>query len=297
MYSGLIEKYIWLLQTLYDSGDTGLLLEEISKGYRELYGSEYPRRTFNNHRSAIEELFGVKVVCDRRTNRYYVDEFAVDKGQTIQWLINTFSVNSLLSLGKERLSGRVLVEDVPSGHRYLTKVMEAMMDNKEIVITYCKYSSERTEIFHIHPYAVKEYEKRWYLIGYCLERRALRLYGLDRIRSLKFTGGTYVYPKNFDASEKFVVSFGPYLPEGKPQIIRIKAYGTEALYLKDLPIHESQTLVSLEEDGCIFRFYLIPTDNFVMELCKHGSRIEVLEPDSLREKVISELNNTLDRYR
>ena len=144
-----------------------------------------------------------------------------------------------------------LFEDVPSGHRFLTKVMTAMMENKVISITYCKYSSSTPEVLNIHPYAVKEYEKRWYLIGYCVERKALRLYGLDRIRSIKETGDTFVYPKDFNAREKFVVSFGPYLPEGKPQIIRLKAYGTEALYLKDLPLHESQTLISSDDEGSI----------------------------------------------
>lgn len=297
MLSGLIEKYIWLLQLLSDAGEAGMSLEGISQAYYERYGSVYPRRTFNNHRVAIDEIFGIKIGCDRSTNRYFLDEFAVDKRQTVQWLINTFSVNSLLSLGKERLGGRVLVEDVPSGHRFLTKVMRAMMENKEIEITYCKYSSDIPEILHIQPFIVKEYEKRWYLVGYCVERKALRLYGLDRIRSIEYTGESFVFPKNFDAREKFVVSFGPYLPEGKPQIIRLKAYGTEALYLKDLPLHESQTLVSSDEKESIFRLYLIPTDNFVMELCKHGSRIEVLEPESLRKRVIEELTKTLDIYR
>ena len=297
MLSSLIEKYIWLLQELTDAGEEGMSLDEIVKEYQERYDSAYPRRTFNNHRASIEEVFGIKIGCDRSTNRYFIDEYAIDKRQTVQWLINTFSVNSLLSLGKERLGGRVLVEDVPSGHRFLTKVMTAMMENKVISITYCKYSSSTPEVLNIHPYAVKEYEKRWYLIGYCVERKALRLYGLDRIRSIKETGDTFVYPKDFNAREKFVVSFGPYLPEGKPQIIRLKAYGTEALYLKDLPLHESQTLVSSDDEGSIFRLYLIPTENFVMELCKLGSRIEVLEPVSLRNRVVDELTKTLDIYR
>lgn len=297
MLSGLIEKYIWLLQLLSDAGDAGLTLEEINSEYNSRYASAYPRRTFNNHRAAIEEIFGIKIGCDRSTNRYFLDEFAVDKRQTVEWLINTFSVNSLLSLGKERLGGRVLVEDVPSGHKFLTRVMRAMMENKEIIITYCKYSSDLPETLHIHPYVVKEFEKRWYLVGYCVERKALRLYGLDRISHIEFTGNTFVFPKDFNAREKFVLSFGPYLPEGKPQIIRLKAFGTEALYLKDLPLHESQTLVSSDKDGSIFRLYLIPTDNFVMEICKHGSRIEILEPESLRKKVIKELTNTLDIYR
>ena len=64
---------------------------------------------------------------------------ADDNAETA-WLINTFTVNNMLSLGKERLSGRVSVEDIPSGHRHLTSIMEAMTENREIRIQYQKYT-------------------------------------------------------------------------------------------------------------------------------------------------------------
>ena len=160
-----------------------------------------------------------------------------------------------------------------------------------------KYTSSEVELFHVHPYAVKEYERRWYLVGYCVEREGLRLYGMDRILDLLYSGKSFVMPKDLDIREKFVFSFGPYLPEGKPQIIRLKAFGTEALFLKDLPLHESQTLVSEDEEGAVFRLYLIPTRNFVMELCRHGARIEVLEPLSLRDEVAAEHERALSLYR
>lgn len=297
MVADLIDKYVWLIQLLSNAGLRGLTLEEIAISWKDRYGTEYPRRTFNNHRDAVAELFGVEINCDRKTNRYSLSEVTSDKKQTVDWLINTFSVNSLLSIGKEKLSGRVLVEDVPSGHRFLTRIMQAMIDGKEIAITYRKYTSSEVELFHVHPYAVKEYERRWYLVGYCVEREGLRLYGMDRILDLLYSGKSFVMPKDLDIREKFVFSFGPYLPEGKPQIIRLKAFGTEALFLKDLPLHESQTLVSEDEEGAVFRLYLIPTRNFVMELCRHGARIEVLEPLSLRDEVAAEHERALYLYR
>ena len=123
MVSELIDKYLWLIQTLVDAGERGLSLEEIATRWGSRFGTPYPRRTFNNHRSAISDLFGIEVVCDRSTNRYHMDEFAIDTRQSIGWLVNTFTVNSLLTTGKERLSGRVSVEDIPSGHRFLTGIM------------------------------------------------------------------------------------------------------------------------------------------------------------------------------
>ena len=107
MVPELIDKYIFLVQTFVEAGDRGLSLEEVSRRWEDRYGQAYPRRTFLNHRAAIEEVFGISIQCDRSTNRYRIDrgESAVDKREALDYLINTFTVNSLLTLGKERLSG------------------------------------------------------------------------------------------------------------------------------------------------------------------------------------------------
>ena len=93
MVADLIDKYVWLIQLLSNAGLRGLTLEEIAISWKDRYGTEYPRRTFNNHRDAVAELFGVEINCDRKTNRYSLSEVTSDKKQTVDWLINTFSVN------------------------------------------------------------------------------------------------------------------------------------------------------------------------------------------------------------
>ena len=137
MVTELLQKYIWLVQTFIRAGENGLNLSEISERWEDRFDSPYSRRTFNNHREAVEDVFGIRIECNRSTNCYYIpytDEVADDNAETA-WLINTFTVNKMLSLSKERLSGRVSVEDIPSGHRHLTSIMEAMTENRQIRIT------------------------------------------------------------------------------------------------------------------------------------------------------------------
>ena len=199
MVSELIDKYIWLVQTFIDAGPGGLSLPEIADRWTARYGGEdYPRRSFNNHREAVAEVFGIEIACNRSTNRYYIDagESAVDKRQSVDWLINTFTVNNLLSLGKERLSGRVSVEDIPSGQKHLVMVMQAMLDNVGMELRYRKYLSDEEEVRHIRPYAVKEFEKRWYIVAYSEEAETLRVYAMDRILSLTPTGEKFFFKFN-----------------------------------------------------------------------------------------------------
>ena len=300
MVSELIDKYIWLVQTFIDAGERGLSLPEIADRWTARYGGEsYPRRSFNNHREAVAAVFGIEIACNRSTNRYYIDagESAVDKRQSVDWLVNTFTVNNLLTLSKERLSGRVSVEDIPSGQKWLVSVMQSMLDNTEMELHYRKYMSNDEEVRHIRPYAVKEFAKRWYIVAYSEEASALRVYAMDRILALKPTGEKFKMPKGFQVDDLFESSYGIYLPEGEePVLVKLRTTLREAAYLQDLPLHPSQVFLGTEGDFCLFALRVIPNPNFIMELIKHGKRLEILEPESLREQVKHELRNALNLY-
>ncbi|MBR1570395.1 MAG: WYL domain-containing protein [Bacteroidales bacterium] len=299
MVPELIEKYIFLVQTFVEAGDRGLSLQEVVRRWENRYGTAYPRRTFLNHRAAVEEVFGIPIICDRTTNLYKIDqaESAVDKREATDYLINTFTVNSLLTLGRERLSGRVSVEDVPSGQKHLTPLMQAMLDNAVLRISYKKYMSEEADVRIVHPYAVKEFEKRWYTVAWSEAAGALRVYALDRIASLERTGESFRMPARFQVDDLFEASYGIYLPEGeKPVLVKLRTTLREAAYLQDLPLHPSQQLVGRDGDSCLFALRVIPNPNFVMELLRHGNRLEVLEPASLRRTVQEEHKKALQLY-
>lgn len=295
MVTELIDKYVFLLQTFTEAGGRGLSLEEISSRWESRYGEAYPRRSFINHRKAVEDVFGIVITCDRSTNRYMIDaaDSAMDKREAVEYLINTFTVNSLLTLGRERLSGRVAVEDVPSGARWLTTVMQAMLDGECLRIGYRKYLSQETESRDIRPYAVKEFEKRWYIVAYSEQAKGLRTYAMDRVISLERNGKQFRMPIGFNVDELFEGSYGIYLPEDeKPILIKLKATEREAAYLRDLPLHPSQ----MELDDGIFVLRLIPNPNFIMELCKRGEGLTVLAPEQLRQEVKNRLKQAIQAY-
>lgn len=299
MVTELLQKYIWLVQTFIRAGENGLDLNEICDKWETRFDTPYSRRTFNNHRDAVLSVFGIMIECNRSTNRYFIKytEDVADENAENAWLINTFTVNNLLRLSKDRLSGRIAVEDIPSGHMFLTGVMEAMDDNNEIIISYLKYTNTESEAFTLHPYAVKEFAKRWYIIAYCKERKGLRVYGLDRVKSMEVTGNKFRMPADFDVDELFATSFGIYIPEEKPKLIKYRAASEkEAKYLRDLPIHRSQEELEHDGKGSVFQIFVCPNENLIMEFCKYGSRIEILSPLEIRKAVAEELKAAAGQY-
>ena len=287
MVTELINKYVWLIRTISKAGMSGLSLEDIQSKWENRWGTSYARRSFSNHRDAIEDVFGIKIECDRSRNRYFIrySDDVEDQADGTAWLVNTFTVNSLLELGRERLSGRVSVENIPSGQKYLTDLMAAMLDNSQVRIEYRKYSSDLSEQLTVCPYALKEDMKRWYLVGYSLERDALRVYSLDRIVELKVLETKFRLPRNFDIDELFRDSYGVYLSENEePQSIVLECDTEQARFLDGLPLHRSQRITWLTSKARV-AIRVVPNPRLIMDLCALGPRIKVLSPDSVRDAV------------
>ena len=298
MVTELLQKYIWLIQTFIRAGQRGLDLKELSVRWENRFSSPYARRSFNNHREAIEEIFNIRIECDRSTKKYFIrySDDVSDENAASAWLVNTFTVNNMLSLGKERLSGRVSVEDIPSGHKYLAEVMDAMLENREIVIGYRKYTGSDISEYTLRPYAVKENLRRWYIVAFCIERQQLRVYGMDRITEMKSTENRFSMPTNFDVDSLFTTSFGVYLPSGKPEEIIFRTSGKEARYISDLPLHRSQKIISSDGDSVTFSIFACPDESLVMELFRLSPRIEVLSPEDIRQEIARRAAGTLEIY-
>ena len=130
MTKDLFDKYIWLVDIIYRSGK--ITFEEINERWLRSTlsgGTDLPLRTFHNWRTAIEQVFDINIGCNRKAGYYYYIENADDmeKGGIRNWLLNTFAVNNLIN-ESHHLKRRILFEEIPSGKRYLTPVIEAMRD-------------------------------------------------------------------------------------------------------------------------------------------------------------------------
>ena len=145
---------------------------------------------------------------------------------------------------------------------------------------------------------MKEFAKRWYVVAFSEEAGALRVYAMDRILSLEIAEERFRMPQGFRVDALFEDSYGIYPPEGeKPVLVRLRTTAREAAYLRDLPLHPSQVFLGEDPEGrSLFALRVIPNPNLVMELCRHGNRLEVLEPETLREQVKGELFNALKLY-
>ncbi|MDR0834206.1 MAG: WYL domain-containing protein [Candidatus Symbiothrix sp.] len=289
MAKDLFNKYIWLVDTIYRAEK--ITFEEINQKWmrnEEMSGGEaLPARTFHNQRTAIEELFDINIDCDRRNGYVYfiANKDDMEKGGVRSWLLNTFAVNNLIN-ESHKLKQRILFEEIPSGQRFLTPIIEAMRDGLKIKITYQSFWSGEPHTFEIEPYCVKVFKQRWYLLAYSPDKDALRTYALDRIQDLCMTDKPFKICKSFNAEIYFDNAFGITVDENiSPCVVKIKVFGNKRKYFNALPLHHSQEEIIKEEDYSVFRYFISPTYEFRQELLSHGAEIEVVSPLEFRAEM------------
>lgn len=304
MISKTYYKYIWLLDTLLNSSP--LTIEEINMLWDACPASDgrpIPLRTFHEQRKGIKEMFGVEIVCDRsHGNVYYVKNPEVlDKQKVAKWLLHKYSIPQGFATFNS-MKKRIILEEIPLGTSFLDDIIEAMHKNVELQVDYQRYENEQEEYnlqeFHIQPYALKVFNRRWYLLGYIKEKRALRTIALDRILDLKILSTSFEVPEDFDARKYFANVVGIFVNNDLPVTkVKIRTYGIQADYLRSTPLHKSQSEgKSKHGEFADFTYRLCVTPELVSQLLAMGDKVEVLEPEELREEMKEKIDNMLNFY-
>ena len=288
----LINKYVWVIETIYRRRK--ISFKELNKRWLDddiSRGIEIPKRTFDNWRYVIWDLFGISIVNENRGEyRYYIEnEEDISRNGLRSWLYNTFCVSNALA-GSQSIKDRILLEYVPSGQNYLQPIIEAMKENRVLNITYHSYWKDEENNFDVQPYCVKLFRQRWYMVARSTDsyfyEKGPRIYALDRIHHLHKTNETFAMPKDWDANEYFAGAFGIIVDQSiSLQTVKIKVSAGQANYIRGLKMHESQEEIERNEEYSIFKYRLRPSYDFIQELLWNGANMEVLEPKELREEI------------
>ena len=284
----LFSRYVWLLETIHRAGK--ITFEEINARWlrSELSGGEtLSLRTFHHHRDAIEELFDINIECIKRGGYcYYIEDTEeLEKGCVRKWLLNSFAVDNLI-VESRKLKSRILLEEVPSGKRYLIPLIEAMRDGMIVEVDYQSFRQQVPANFEIEPYCLKLFRQRWYVVARSPHYNRVMIYSLDRILDLEVSEKTFYYPEEFNPQSYFDACFGIVADDDIGiETVQLKVYAPQDKYFDALPLHHSQRTVEVTEGHTVYEYRIRPTYDFVQELLSHGADVEDLQPSLLRSRL------------
>lgn len=181
--------------------------------------------------------------------------------------------------------------DEAKGSEFLEPLIDALKNKKVLRIEYKSFNSKKPSANIIHPYLLKEYRNRWYLIGYNDRYSDIRTYGLDRFVSTEIDNSIVFIDKGFDARKYYENVIGISVLNKEPMEVHLAFTEFQAQYVITQPLHSSQELISESKDRYVFKFLLVPNFEFLSTILGWGEEVEVLTPKSLKDGIQKKVNN------
>jgi len=168
----------------------------------------------------------------------------------------------------------------------IDRLTRAIAEKRTVQMRYFSASRNTTTRREVDPYRLWYAAGALYLIAYCHLRRDVRMFAVDRIRSLTTTDHPYQLPLGFDieayVQDALVVMRGKQI---KVELLFDKA---TAAWVKDRLWHPSQQLTPLRGGRLRMTLEVADTRELVGWILSFGRGVRVVRPDSLRGKVQEE---------
>jgi predicted DNA-binding transcriptional regulator YafY len=190
-------------------------------------------------------------------------------------------------------------EQVPdyTGADKLRPLYEAIRFQQVLRLSYQPFNSTEAKPVTVHPYLLKEFNHRWFLLAYNQEQECLSNYALDRIMLLTPTDEIYQLAHRPDAAVYFQHVIGPSVSQnGVVEEVKLRFNKSRAPYVVTKPIHSSQRTLLLEDGGMEVTLQLMPNRELESLLLSFGSDVTVLAPATLRQKMADSHRLSLTAY-
>ena len=219
----------------------------------------------------------------------------------MDWL-NSFMERFKLSLNIDPNGSRVVGFDENKyleGRSHFPQLLSAITNRQTINIEYKSFKTQESRKIIVHPYYLKEYNNRWFLIGKSDGYDNLSTFAFDRIERIEINSDIQYLPnEEIDFNDEYFSEMvGVTRPTtGKREIVKLWVSPQLTPYIKTKPLHESQKLRRFEFGGSIVELDLFINYELEQLLLSFGDGIKVLAPDSLKEKIKDKLASALKNY-
>ena len=181
----------------------------------------------------------------------------------------------------------------------LPTLYKSITNKSALNIEYQSFKETEPKQLQIHPYYLKQFNKRWFLFGLNNKDKLIYNLPLDRIKSISQNSEKYIENTTLDFKEYFEDIVGvSFTPNEKPIKIMLKINNEVTPYILTKPLHGSQKKIESKADATIIEIEVIPNIELRQLILSYGDGIEVISPQSFRlqmKKVIDNMNRTYQK--
>jgi len=187
-----------------------------------------------------------------------------------------------------------------TGLEHVDLIASAIKNSKVLKIKYQPFYESKPVTYTIHPYQLREYNNRWFVLAHTeeFEERKLGVYGLSRItEEPKLIVKTFIktYTNLVKNYFKDIIGVTNFLDKNVEHIV-FETYGMRANYIKTKPWHPSQQIVSETADSSTFSLDIKINNELIALILQFGLDIKILEPASLQNSIVAKLKKAAALY-
>ncbi len=266
------------------------------------HGFNVSARTFERYKQELKDDFGVNIAYSRYKDGYYLSyEFNDDELDAFLKLLEVFSAaNVILESLKD---GKKALEYIKfesygefSGITHLHKILQAVKKRRPIQFVHVNFHRNTEKNYLIHPYLLREYQNRWYVIGYVPGLEDFRTFGLDRIKDLQVLDTFFSPEKQKKAQELFDNTIGVVYDNEELEEIVLSFTPTQGKYIKTLPFHHTQEVVADNDKEFRIRFMVYPNYELKQKILMHLDTVTVVKPEWLAQEIKNIAQKIVRKY-
>ena len=180
--------------------------------------------------------------------------------------------------------------------KYFNLIADALTRRKRLYITYRSRSRNEATEREISPQRLVHYRDNWYLDAWCHVRKALRSFAVERMHEAQPRVGRAINVAERKLNDHFTTAYGIF--GGTPSEVAVLRFSPEcARWVADEEWHPKQEGRYLQDGSYELRIPYGDPRELVMDIARHGARVEAIEPEELRRAVAEHLQAALQKYR
>lgn len=179
----------------------------------------------------------------------------------------------------------------------LPTLYKSITNKSTLNIEYQSFKDIEPKQLIIHPYYLKQFNKRWFLFGLNTSDNLIYNLALDRIKSISQSSEKYIENSTLDFGEYFEDIVGvSFTPNEKPIKIKLKINNEVTPYIMTKPLHGSQKKLESNVDETFIEIEVIPNMELRQLILSYGDGIEVVSPKSYRDQMKMVIDNMTRKY-
>lgn len=192
------------------------------------------------------------------------------------------------------LSVPTAAKDYSASAEIIEEISFAIIERTICHIHYHSFSDDSVKQFEIKPLHFYEREGGLYLLVLIANYKDVRTLAVERIMSVEQNGLSFTYPADFDPEEYLTSAFSLYFDE--PVSVKIRFAACQARYIRERVWAKGQQIQDSDDGTIILTMETSGWYDIKRWVMSFGSDAELLEPEEMRNQIIQELNNSLNRY-